>query len=65
MKNLLHHILVIRIQILPIVSRSKSIQTIEFGQLIEHKMKIIFLKRKYTQTMVEKLFPDPFIINQN
>ena len=50
----------IAIQILSIISRSKSIQTITFGQLIEHNMKNVFLK-SFTQNMVEKLFPDRFI----
>ena len=50
----------IAIQISSIISRSKSIQTITFGQLIEHNMKNVFLK-SFTQNMVEKLFPDRFI----
>ena len=50
----------IALQILSIISRSKSIQTITFGQLIEHNVKNVFLKN-FTQNMVEKLFPDRFI----
>ena len=50
----------IALQILSIISRSKSIQTIKFGQLIEHNVKKVFLKN-FTQNMVEKLFPDRFI----
>ena len=48
------------IHILPNISRSKSNQTMKFGQLIECNMKNIFLKN-HTQNMVEKLVPDPFL----
>ena len=35
----------------------------KFGQLIEYKMRNIFLKN-YTQNRVEVLFADPFLKNQ-
>ena len=53
----------IAIHILPYISRSKGIQTMKFGQLIEHDIRNIFLK-SHTQNVVEKLFPDPFLKNQ-
>ena len=36
----------------------------KFGQLIEYNMGDIFLEN-HTQNMVEKLFPDPILKNQN
>ena len=36
----------------------------KFGQLIRCKMRAIFLEN-YSQNMAEKLFPDPFLKNQN
>ena len=36
----------------------------KLGQLIEYSMRNIFLKNN-TQNMVEKLFPDPLLKNQN
>ena len=36
-------------QILPHISRSKGNQTLKFGQLIEHKIRTIFLKKPYTE----------------
>ena len=36
----------------------------KFCQLIEHNMRNIFSKN-YTQNVAEKLFPDPFLKNQN
>ena len=36
----------------------------EIGQLIEYNVKSICLKND-TQNVVEKLFPDPFLKNQN
>ena len=35
--------------ILPNISRSKDNQTMKFGQLIEYKMRNIFLKKSYTK----------------
>ena len=43
------------------ISRSKGNQTMKFGQIIEYNMRNIF----HTQNAKEKLFPDPFIKNQN
>ena len=37
----------------------------KFGQLIEHNMKNIFAEKLYTKCGAEKLFPDPFLKNQN
>ena len=54
----------IAIYVLPNISKSKCNQTIKFGQLIEYHMKNVFLEN-YTQTVVEKLFLDPFIKNKN
>ena len=39
----------IAIHILPNISRSKGNQTMKFGQLIEHKMRNIFLEKSYTK----------------
>ena len=50
--------------ILATISRSKSHQTMKFGQLIEYNIKNIFLK-KSTQNMVGKRVLDPFLKNQN
>ena len=36
----------------------------KFGQLIEYNMSKIFLKN-HTQNVLEKLFPDPYLKNQN
>ena len=52
------------INILPNISRSKANKTMEFGQLIEHNMRNIFLEN-ITQNMVKKLFSDPFMKKQN
>ena len=53
----------IGIYILSNISRSKGIQTMNFGQLLEYNMRYIFLNKSYTN-VVEKLFPDPFLKNQ-
>ena len=45
-------------------SRSKSNQATKFGQLIDYNMRNIFLKKLYTN-MLDKLFLDPFLKNQN
>ena len=50
------------IYILPHISRSKEIETMKFGQLIECNMRNIFLKN-HTQNEVEKLVSDPFLKN--
>ena len=54
----------IAIHILLNISRSKGNQTMKFGQLIERKMKNIFLEKSYTK-MMEKRFSDSFIKNFN
>ena len=52
------------IHILPNNSRSRGNQTMEFGQLIEHNMRNIFLQKScHTQNMVEKLVSDPILKN--
>ena len=45
----------IAIHILPNISRSKSNQTMKFGQLIEHNWDTFSLK-KHTESMAKKLF---------
>ena len=47
------------IKILLNISRSKSNQTMKFGQLLECNMRKFFLK-SHTQNVVEKLVPDLF-----
>ena len=49
----------IAIHILPNMSRSKGNQTMKFGQLIEYKMRNIFLEKSYTNRWV-KTIPRPF-----
>ena len=53
------------IAILPNISRSKSKRSMKFGQLIKYNMKNILFLKNHTQNVVEKLFPDPFLKNQN
>ena len=48
--------------ILPNISISKSNHTIKLGQLIECNLTNIFLEI-HTQSMMEKLVPDPFLKN--
>ena len=55
----------IRIHILPNISRSKGNQTMKFGQLMEYNMRNIFLLKNHTQNVLEKVFPDPYLKNQN
>ena len=43
---------------------SQEVKTMKFGQLIEYNREILFLKN-HTQNVVEKLFPGPFLKNQN
>ena len=52
------------IYILPNISRSRSNQSIEFGQLIVPWL-IEYNIRNITQNVAEKLAPDPFTKNQN
>ena len=54
----------VSIHVLPNNSRSKGNQTMKYGQLIEYNMRNIFLKI-HAQNVVEKLFTDPFLKNQN
>ena len=52
----------IAVHILPNISKRKGIQAMKFGQLIEHKH---FFSKNYTQNVVKKLFPVPFLKKQN
>ena len=54
----------IAIHILPNISRSKGNQAMKFGQLIEYNMRKIFVEN-HTQNVLEKLFQDPYLKNQN
>ena len=54
----------IAIRVLPNVSRNKDNEVMKFGQLIEYNMRNIFLEKSYTK-YGKKLFPDPFLKNQN
>ena len=51
-------------QILPNITKSKGNLTMKFDQLIEHNMRNIFLEN-YAKNVVEKLFPDSFLKDQN
>ena len=55
----------VAIQIFPNISRSKGLQTMKFGQLIEYNMRNFFLENLYTQNVVENPLPDPLLKNQN
>ena len=55
---------IITTHILPDVSRSKSNDTLKFGQLVEHNMSNIFLEKLYTKCGGEAN-PRPFYKNQN
>ena len=50
--------------ILPNISRNKDNQTMTFGQLIEYNMRNVFVE-SHTQNTTKKLFPEPFLKNQN
>ena len=52
------------IRILPDISRSKSNQAMEFGQLIEYNMRNIFLEKSCTKCG-EETSPRPFLKDQN
>ena len=54
--------LLITIHILPSISRCKGNQKMKFGQLIEYKIKNIFLT-KSSKNVIEKTVPDPFLEN--
>ena len=49
----------IKIHILPSISRSKSNQTLKFGQSIEYNKRNFFFKN-HAQNMAERLVPDLF-----
>ena len=51
------------IHILTNISRSKGNETIKFGQLIKYNMRNI--KKKKTQNVMEKLFSNPLLKNNN
>ena len=55
---------IIPIHILLNIPKSKGNQTMKFGQLMKCNLNNIFLKNQ-SQNVVEKLFPDPFLKNQN
>ena len=50
------------IYILPNISRSKGNQRMKFGQLIEYNMRHTYDEEK---NVTKKLFPDPFLRDQN
>ena len=49
----------------PDISKSQDNQTMKFGQLIEYNMRNIFYKKSHAQNALDKLFPDPFMKNQD
>ena len=49
----------IAIHILPNISRSKGIETMKFGQLIEYNMRNTFVEKSYTKYGGETI-PRPF-----
>ena len=49
---------------MPNISKSKDKQTRKFGQLIEYKMRNIFIGKSYTKYGGETT-PRPFLKNQN
>ena len=53
---------IIKLSILPNISRSKDNQTMKFSQLIEYNMENVFLKRLYTKCRGETS-PRPFFKN--
>ena len=54
----------IAIHILLNISRSRAKQTMKFGQLMEYNMKTFFLKN-HIQNVLEELFPDSLLKNQD
>ena len=46
--------------IMSYISRSKSNQSMKFGQLIEHKLRNIFFCKIMHRNVLENLFLDPF-----
>ena len=53
------------IHILSNISRSKDNQTMKFGQLIEYKVRNIFVEKLYTKCGGQKLFSDSFVKNEH
>ena len=54
------------IQILPNIWRSKGIQAMRFGQLIQYNVtRRTFFLKNHAQNVLQKLFPDPYLKNQN
>ena len=51
----------IAIHIFPIISRSKSNQTLKFGQLIGYKKIYIFFFKNYKENKAERLVRDLFL----
>ena len=45
------------------ISRNNGIQTMKFAHS-EYNMRNLFLEKSY-RNLLEKLFPDPFLKNQN
>ena len=45
----------IAIHILPNISRTKGIQTVKFGQLIEYNIRNIFFEKSYTKCSEETI----------
>ena len=54
----------IAIHILPNISRTKDIQAMRFGQLIEYSTRNIFVEKSYTKCAGENI-PRPLSKNQN
>ena len=54
----------IRIHILHNISRHKGNQAVKFGQLIEYKMRTIFVEKPYTKCAADTI-PGPLSKNQN
>ena len=54
----------IAIHILPNISRTKGIQAMRFGQLIEYSTRNIFVEKSYTKCAGENI-PRPLSKNQN
>ena len=50
---------------LPNISRCKGNQEMKFWSVIEHNILETFFLKKHTQNVMEKLFPDPILKNQN
>ena len=62
--NVTTWLITILMHILTNISRGKGNQAMKFGQLVEYNIENIFVKI-HTQNVLEKLFPDLFLKNQN